>query len=120
MQTSNRLLDDLAKVANGAASTLTGLKDEIDQQVRQRVERFLVDSDLVPREEFEAVRDIAVTARREQERLEGRVAELEGRLAALEAEGDASPATKAPAAGNKPAAKKSAAKSKKTSGGGAD
>ena len=111
MQTSNRFLDDLAKVANGAASTLTGLKDEVDQQIRQRVERFLVDSDLVPREEFEAVRDMAATARREQERLEGRVAELEARLAALESKGGgASSARKA-------TAKKSAAKSKKTAGG---
>lgn len=111
MQTSNRFLDDLAKVANGAASTLTGLKDEIDQQVRQRIERFLVESDLVPREEFDAVRDMAATARREQERLEARVAELEARLAKLESKGRATAST------SKGTAKKSAAKSKKTAGG---
>lgn len=110
MQTSNRFLDDLARVANGAASTLTGLKDEIDQQVRQRVERFLVESDLVPREEFEAVRDMAATARREQERLESRVAELEGRLAKLESKGGGT------SGASKASAKKSAAKTKKTAG----
>lgn len=111
MQTSNRFLDDLAKVANGAANTLTGLKDEVDQQIRQRVERFLVDSDLVPREEFEAVRDMAATARGEQERLEGRIAELEARLAALESRG------RGTSSARKATAKKSAAKSKKTAGG---
>ena len=49
MQTSNRLLDDLAKVANGAVSTLVGVKDEIEAIVRQRVDTLLVNADLVQR-----------------------------------------------------------------------
>lgn len=82
MQTSNRLLDDLAKVASGAASTLAGVKDEINGLVRQQLERLLADLDLVSREEFEAVKATAATARTEQEKLEKRVVELEAKISA--------------------------------------
>jgi BMFP domain-containing protein YqiC len=80
MQTSNRFLDDLAKVASGAASTLAGLKQEIDALVRQRIERFVADLDLVTREEFDAVSAAAANARAAQEKLEERVAALEAGL----------------------------------------
>ena len=81
MQTQNRILDDLARVANGAVGTLAGLKTEIETLVRQRVESFLADMDLVPRDEFDAVKEMAATARAEQEKLEARVAALEAKLA---------------------------------------
>jgi BMFP domain-containing protein YqiC len=77
MQTDNRLLDDLARMANGALNTLTGLREEIENRVRERVERLLADMDLVQREEFEAVRAMAQKAREEQEDLAARVAALE-------------------------------------------
>ena len=77
MQTSNRLLDDLAKVANGAVSALVGVKDEIEVLVRQRVDKLLADADLVPREEFEVVKDMVAEARVEQEHLLRRLAALE-------------------------------------------
>ncbi len=80
MQTSNRLLDDLARVATGAAGALSGVRQEIEQIVRARMERFLADLDLVTREEFEAVEAMASKARSEQERLEERVAALEAQL----------------------------------------
>mgnify|MGYP001345442025 FL=1 len=83
MQTSNRIFDDLARVANGAASTLVGVKDEIDALVRQRIEKMLVDADLVPRDEFDAVKTMAAEARAEQERLAKRVAALETKLKKL-------------------------------------
>jgi BMFP domain-containing protein YqiC len=81
MQTSNRLFDDLAKVANGAVSTLNSMKSEIEAMVRQQIERILVDTDLVARDEFEAVRAVAAEARLQQEKLENRVAKLEAQLA---------------------------------------
>ena len=81
MQTENRLLDDLARMANGALNTLSGLREEIESRVRERVERMLADMDMVPREEFEAVKAMAQKARAEQEDLAARVAELERRLA---------------------------------------
>ncbi len=81
MQTSNRLFDDLAKVANGAVSTLTSMKAEIEAMVRQQIERILVDTDLVARDEFDAVSAVAAEARLQQEKLEVRVAKLEAQLA---------------------------------------
>ena len=77
MQTSNRLLDDLAKVANGTVSTLVGVKDEIEALVRQRIDKLLADADLVSREEFEVVKAMVTEARTEQEHLLRRLAVLE-------------------------------------------
>jgi len=85
MQTSNRILDDLAKVANGAASTLTGMKSEVETVIRQQLQRLLNDADLVKREEFDAIKAVAVKARAEQEKLEARVKKLEAKLAAKKA-----------------------------------
>jgi BMFP domain-containing protein YqiC len=89
MQTSNRILDDLAKVASGAASTLVGVKQEVEALVRQQVERFVAEFDLVRRDEFEAVQATAANARAEQERLEQRVADLERKLAGVPSGTDA-------------------------------
>jgi BMFP domain-containing protein YqiC len=83
MQTENRLLDDLARMANGALNTLAGLREEIENRVRERVERMLADMDMVPREEFEAIKAMAQKARAEQEDLAARVAALERRTAEL-------------------------------------
>lgn len=80
MQTQNKLFDDLARVANGAVSTLTGMKDEIDAMIRQRLERFMGDADLVSHEEFDAVKGMAQKARTENEKLEARIEKLEAAL----------------------------------------
>ena len=85
MQTDNRLLDDLARVANGALNTLSGVREEIETRVRERVERMLTDMDMVPREEFDAIKAVAQKARAEQEDLAARVAALESQLAELQA-----------------------------------
>lgn len=81
MQTQNRLLDDLARVAGGAVGAFAGLRTEIEDLVKQRLERLLADLDHVPREEFEAVRAMAEKARLEQEALQKRVDALEAALA---------------------------------------
>ena len=77
MQTSNRILDDLAKVASGAVSTAAGVKDEIEAIIRQRLEKLLASADLVSREEFEVVKAMVSEARAEQERLAKRLNSLE-------------------------------------------
>lgn len=84
MQMENRLFDDLARVASGALSTLSGIRDEIETRIRERLERLANEMDLVTREELEAARGMAAKARAEQERLELRLAELERRVAELE------------------------------------
>ena len=80
MQTRNRVFDDLAKVAGGAVSALSGIKAEVEILVRQQIERLLVEVDMVPRDEFDAVKEMAAKARGEQEKLERRVRDLEARL----------------------------------------
>jgi len=82
MQTRSRIFDDLAKVAGGAVSTFTGLKAEIEVMIRQQIERFLLDADMVPRDEFDAVKELAATARSGQEALDKRVLNLERKLGA--------------------------------------
>ena len=81
MQTDSRLLDDLAKVASGALGSLTGVRHEVEMLVQQRLERILARMNLVPRDEFEAMKEVAQAAREAQVRLEARVSELEHRLA---------------------------------------
>jgi BMFP domain-containing protein YqiC len=100
MQTQNRLLDDLARVANGAIGTLSGVKTEIETIVRQRIDAMLANMDLVTREDFEAVQAMAAKAREEQELLADRVAKLEAALAK-----PSKPARKRPAAKKKAAPK---------------
>ncbi len=87
MQSSNRLLDDLAKVASGAASAVAGVREEVEGLVRQRVERLIADLDLVSRDEFDVAKAMAAKARTEQEKLEQRVKALEEALARLEGTG---------------------------------
>lgn len=80
MQTQNPFLDDLAKVAAGAVSGLTGLKHEVESRLKEQFERILGRMDLVSREEFEVVKAMAAKARSEQEALAARLTELEVRL----------------------------------------
>jgi BMFP domain-containing protein YqiC len=81
MQSQNPLFDDLARMAGGALGALSGLRGEMEALIRQQMERVTSGMDMVSREEFEAVRDMAAKARAEQETLAKRVAELEARLA---------------------------------------
>lgn len=105
MQSDNRFLDDLARLATGAMGALNGARQEVDQLIRSRMERLLSDLDLVHREEFEAVREMAVRAREENERLAERVAALEASLAGLRRRPAASSAPKAKPRGAKGAPK---------------
>src|SRR5918999_611366 len=82
MQTQNRLLDDLARLVSGAIGAAAGVREEVESQLRQQFERIFDRMDLVTREEFEAVKAMAVKAREEQERLSERLAALEAELVA--------------------------------------
>jgi BMFP domain-containing protein YqiC len=102
-QTSNRIMDEFAKLMNDAAGAAQGVKREVETAMRSQVERFLGDMDIVQREEFEAVREMAVKAREENDALRQKVEALEAQLAG------AGPKAKKPAT-RKPAAAKTAAK----------
>jgi len=85
MQTNNKLLDDLARVASGALGVASGMRDELEGVLRQRFARVVGDLNMVDREEFEAVKAMAAKARTEQEALAARVAALEAQIAKLTA-----------------------------------
>ena len=80
-----RILEDLAGLAGGALSALSGLRDEAEAMVRARVEETLRRLDLVRREEMDAAMELARRAREGQEAAEARLAAIEARLAAIEA-----------------------------------
>lgn len=84
MQTQNRFLGDMARLATGAAGVAAGMRGEIEAKLRLRLERLLADMDLVTREEFDAVREAAAKTRAEQEDLDQRVRDLEAKLARIE------------------------------------
>ncbi|MEM6490855.1 MAG: accessory factor UbiK family protein [Pseudomonadota bacterium] len=79
MRESNPLFDDLARVAASAADALGGVREEVESRVRDRIEVFARDMDLVTREEFDVVRVMAEEARAENERLRERIAALEAK-----------------------------------------
>jgi len=76
----NRLLDDFARLMQNVAGVADGARREVEDFFKARMERALADMDLVAREEFEAVREMAVRAREENEHLAARIATLETKL----------------------------------------
>ena len=89
MQSQNRLLDDLARVASGALGVAAGMREEVESRLRDQFERVLARMEMVTREEFDAVRAMAVKAREEQETLAERLAALEAAMAAASRPGKA-------------------------------
>lgn len=82
-----RFFDDIAGVAGGALSALTGIRDEAEQLLRARVDETIRKLDLVKREEMNAIAEMAANARAGQEAAETRLLILEARIAALESKG---------------------------------
>lgn len=98
----NRILDEFAKLMTDAAGAAQGVRREVETAFRAQAERILNSMDVVQREEFEAVRDMALKTRAQNEELAARLAALEEKLGVSAADAEA----KTPAA--RPRAKKSA------------
>lgn len=79
----NRILDDFAKLMTDAAGAAQGVRREMEGAFRAQAERMLNSMDIVQREEFDAMRDMAVKARAENKKLAARIDELEARIAAM-------------------------------------
>ena len=82
MQTDNPIFDQMARLMTEAAGAADGVRREAETVMRSQLQRLLVDMDLVTREEFETVRDMAVAAREDADALKARIAALEEKLAA--------------------------------------
>jgi BMFP domain-containing protein YqiC len=79
-QTTNRFLDEMARLMNDAAGVASGVRREVDAVFRSQADRILRELDVVKREEFEAVKDMARIAREENEGLKARIAALEAKI----------------------------------------
>jgi BMFP domain-containing protein YqiC len=79
MSTTNRLLDDVARLITDAAGAAQGVRREVETVVKTQMQRVLSEMDVVTREEFEAVREMAIMAREENEKLAERLAALEAK-----------------------------------------
>jgi BMFP domain-containing protein YqiC len=105
VQTTNRFFDEVGRLMNDAAGVAQGVRREFETLFRSQAERFLRDLDVVKRDDFEAVKEMARLAREENEALKIRVAALEAALAvpapsaAPSAGGSASETCSAPASG---------------------
>ena len=78
MNAPNRLLDEVARLVTDAAGAAQGVRREVETVVKTQMQRILADMDVVTREEFEAVREMAIIAREENDRLAARLSALEG------------------------------------------
>jgi BMFP domain-containing protein YqiC len=79
----NRILDDFAKLMTDAAGAAQGIGREVETAFKAQAERWMNGMDLVKREEFEAVREMAAKAREENDALAARIAALEAKIEAL-------------------------------------
>lgn len=95
-ETKSRLADDLSRLFNDAAGIAGGVRREVETLVKSQLDRLLSTMDVVTREEFEAVKQMASNARSEADALARRVADLEAKLG----KGDAGPVS--PTAGAPP------------------
>ncbi len=80
MQTQSSVFDDLARLMTGAMGMAQGMGDEARSFLRSQADRFVAEMDLVGRDEFEAVKQLAAETRAEAEDLRARVAALEAAL----------------------------------------
>lgn len=74
---STKVFDEIAKLMTNAAGAAQGARREVDTLVKTQIERVLNEMEIVKREEFEAVKEMAAKAREENDVLAARVAELE-------------------------------------------
>ncbi len=79
-QTSGRFIDEFARLMTDAAGVAHGARREAETIVKTQAERLLSTMNVVTREEFEVVREMAAMARDENDSLRARLALLEARL----------------------------------------
>ena len=84
MQSENPLIADFVKLLNGAAGTFAGMSREAGATAREKLREAMGGLDFISREEFDAVKEMAATAREEVEALKERLAALEGKATTVD------------------------------------
>lgn len=77
MQSRSRLFDDMSQLMTNAMGVAQGAREEAENAAKSLVDRWLADRDFVTREEFDAVRAMAMKAREENDALRARLDALE-------------------------------------------
>ncbi len=85
MQSQNRIFEDMSKIATSAMGTMAGVGREVETMIRARVKELVGGLDMVGRDEFEAVKAMAATARADAEALKAELAALRASMAAAAA-----------------------------------
>jgi BMFP domain-containing protein YqiC len=86
-QTTSRLFDEIARLMNDATGVAQGVRREFETVLKTQAERVIRDLDLVKREEFDAVADMARLAREENEALKRRLDAIEAAQQATRQQG---------------------------------
>ncbi|MTH36210.1 accessory factor UbiK family protein [Paracoccus limosus] len=76
MTANNRFFDDLSKLMTNAMGVAQGAKGEAQTAFNSWIDRWLAERDFVTREEFEAVREMAIKARAENAELRAEIEAL--------------------------------------------
>lgn len=85
MQSENKMFDDLVKMVNGVAGTMAGMGREAESSMREKAREWMAGADFVGRDEFEAVKAMAIAARKENEALKSRLAAIESKSGSVAA-----------------------------------
>jgi BMFP domain-containing protein YqiC len=72
-------MDDLAQLAGGAAGLLSGVQQQIRDDIKARMEEMATNMDLVPREDFDRVEAMLQKSLEEQEKIKQRLDKLENK-----------------------------------------
>jgi BMFP domain-containing protein YqiC len=83
MAQSSRILDDVGRLMNSAAGVADGVRREAETMVKAQAERFIMDMNLVKREDYDALRELVQTQSAELKALKAEVAALKGEVATL-------------------------------------
>ncbi|SOC05137.1 accessory factor UbiK family protein [Rhodobacter maris] len=79
MQSSNKIFDEMSKLMTNAMGVAQGAKTEAETAMKSWMDRWLAERDFVTREEFDAVKAMAIKAREENEVLKARLDALEAK-----------------------------------------
>jgi BMFP domain-containing protein YqiC len=78
MAQSSRIFDNVGRMMNDAAGVADGVRREIETMVRAQAERFVMDMNLVKREDYDALRELVQAQSAELKALKAEVAALKG------------------------------------------
>ena len=72
--------DDMVKLLGGASSALGVLKDELEERIKDKVEKVIFKLDLINKKDFLVIKKMAEEARIQNEKLSKKINSLEKKI----------------------------------------